>query len=240
LLRGRYDKARALDPALVLGFIQATQPKPWQSLKAILHEETERVVLDHLVKELETMGMLKVLRRGFKCYGKKLRVAVFAPEQPDESRHVDALQPERTERYASTLLRGENHSKSLDLAIFLNGLPVATAELKNQLSGQTVNEAKKQYKKDRDHRELLFDFKKRTLVHFAVDPDEVLMATRLSGDKTHFLPFNLGNEGHAGNPPAADGGYRTAYLWRDVWQRGQFSGTSLAASCTCRLRRSAS
>ena len=72
---------------------------------------------------------------------------------------------------------------------------------------------------NRDHRELIFDFTKRTLVHFAVDQDAVFMTTRLSGDKTHFLPFNLGNQGHAGNPPAADGGYRTAYLWREVWQR---------------------
>ena len=117
------------------------------------------------------------------------------------------------------LYYGTEHSKSLDLVLFLNGLPVATAELKNPLSGQTVEDAKKQYKKDRDHRELIFDFTKRTLVHFAVDQDAVFMTTRLSGDKTHFLPFNLGNQGHAGNPPAADGGYRTAYLWREVWQR---------------------
>jgi type I restriction enzyme R subunit len=117
------------------------------------------------------------------------------------------------------LYYGMEHSKSLDLVLFLNGLPIATAELKNPLSGQTVEDAKKQYKRDRNHRELLFDFTKRTLVHFAVDQDLVFMTTRLSGDKTHFLPFNLGDHGHAGNPPAADGGYRTAYLWREVWQR---------------------
>ncbi len=117
------------------------------------------------------------------------------------------------------LYYGADHSKSLDLVLFLNGLPVVTVELKNPLSGQTVEDARKQYKRDRDHRELLFEFTKRTLVHFAVDQDEVFMTTRLSGDKTHFLPFNLGNEGHAGNPPASDAGYRTAYLWREVWQR---------------------
>ena len=96
------------------------------------------------------------------------------------------------------------------VVLFLNGLPIATAELKNRLSGQTVKDARKRYKKERDYRELLFDFTKRTLVHFAVDQDLVFMTTRLSGDKTHFLPFNLGNQGHAGNSPAADGGYRTA------------------------------
>jgi len=215
---GRYDKVRALDPALVLGFIQVTQEKLWQSLTAIHQDETEKVVLDHLVKELETKGMLKVLRQGFKCYGKKLRVAVFAPN--------NRLNPETLTLYAQNVLSvtrqlyyGEAHSKSLDLVLFLNGLPIATVELKNPLSGQTVEDAKKQYKRDRDQRELLFDFKKRTLVHFAVDQDQVAMTTRLSGDKTYFLPFNLGNAGHAGNPPATDGGYRTSYLWREVWQR---------------------
>ena len=216
--KDRYDKARALDPALVLGFIQATQEKLWDSLKAIHKAETDKVVLDHLAKELDTKGMLKVLRQGFKCYGKLLRVAVFAPN--------NRMNPDTLTLYGKNVLSvtrqlfyGTEHSKSLDLVLFLNGLPIATVELKNPLSGQTVENAKRQYRKDRDHRELLFDFTKRTLVHFAVDQDQVFMTTRLSGDKTHFLPFNLGNEGHAGNPQAADGGYRTAYLWRMVWQR---------------------
>ena len=216
--KDRFDKARALDPALVLGFIQTTQPKPWQSLVAIHGEETGKVVLDHLVKELETKGILKVLRQGFKCYGKLLRVAVFAPN--------NLLNPDTLTLYGQNVLSvtrqlyySTQHSKSLDLVLLLNGLPVATAELKNPLSGQTVEDAKKQYKRDRDQREPIFEFTKRTLVHFAVDQDAVFMTTRLSGDKTYFLPFNLGDQGHAGNPPAADGGYRTAYLWREVWQR---------------------
>ena len=215
---GRYDKARALDPVLLLGFIEATQPQPWQSLQAIHKGDTAKVVLDHLVKELEVKGMLKVLRQGFKCYGKRLRVAVFAPN--------NGLNPDTLAFYGQNVLSvtrqlvySEAHTKSLDMVLFLNGLPIATVELKNEMSGQTVEDAKTQYKKHRDQRELLFEFKKRALVHFAVDPDQVFMATRLSGDKTHFLPFNLGNAGHAGNPPAADGGYRTAYLWREVWQK---------------------
>jgi len=215
---GRFDKVRALDPALVLGFIQATQAKVWQSLKDIHKGETDKVVLDHLVKELEIKGMLKVLRQGFKCYGKKLRVAVFAPSNnmnPDTL----ALYGQNVLSVTRQLYYSEAHTKSLDMVLFVNGLPIATVELKNEMSGQTVEEAKTQYKKNRDQRELLFEFKKRTLVHFAVDPDQVFMATRLSGDKTYFLPLNLGNAGHAGNPPAADGGYRTAYLWREVWQR---------------------
>ena len=216
--KDRYDRARALDPALVLGFIQTTQEKTWKSLEAIHKAETAKVVLDHLCKELETKGMLKVLRQGFKCYGKKLLIAVFAPNNqmnPDTL----ALYGKNVLSVTRQLYYGTEHSKSLDLVLFLNGLPFATAELKNPLSGQTVEDAKRQYKKDRDHRELIFDFTKRALVHFTVDQDQVFMTTRLSGDRTQFLPFNLGNQGHAGNPPAADGGYRTAYLWREVWQR---------------------
>ena len=216
--KGRYDAEKALDPKLVLDFIQQTQEKVWKSLQAIHKAETAKVVIDHLVKELNTKGMLKVLREGFKCYGKKLRMAVFAPS--------NRMNPDTLALYGKNILSvtrqlyyGVTHSKSLDIVLFLNGLPVITAELKNPLSGQTVEDAKRQYKKDRDARELIFDFTKRTLVHFAVDQDMVFMTTRLSGDKTWFLPFNLGNDGHAGNPPAADGGYRTAYLWRDVWQR---------------------
>jgi type I restriction enzyme, R subunit len=215
--KDRYDKARALDPSLVLGFIQATQDKMWKSLHDIHKAETDKVVLDHLVKELETKGMLKVLRQGFKCYGKKLRVATFAPNNqmnPD----ILALYSKNTLSVTRQLYYGTEHSKSLDVVLFLNGLPIVTVELKNPLSGQTVEDAKRQYKKDRDCRELIFDFTKRTLVHFAVDQDQVFMTTRLSGDKTHFLPFDLGNQGHAGNPPANDGGYRTAYLWRQVWE----------------------
>jgi len=216
--KGRYDAAKALDPQLVLDFIQQSQEKVWKSLQAIHGAETEKVVIDHLVKELNTKGILKVMREGFKCYGKKLRMAVFAPS--------NRMNPDTLALYGKNMLTvtrqlyyGADHSKSLDIVLFLNGLPVITAELKNPLSGQTVEDAKRQYKKDRDARELIFDFTKRSLVHFAVDQDRVFMTTRLSGDKTWFLPFNLGDDGHAGNPPAADGGYRTAYLWRDVWQR---------------------
>lgn len=215
---GRYDKKRALDPELVLSFLQATQENVWKSLEGIHGPDTSRVVLDHLGKELEIRGTLKVLRQGFKCYGKKLRMAFFAPSNrlnPDTL----ALYEKNALIVTRQLYYSEQNSNSLDLVLLLNGLPIATAELKNPLSGQSVEDAKRQYKKDRDQRELLFDFKKRTLVHFAVDQDRVFMATRLSGDKTHFLPFNLGDRGHAGNPPAADGGYRTAYLWREVWQR---------------------
>lgn len=214
---GRFDKALALDAGELLAFIAQTQPRPWQALQAIHADETGRIVIDHLVKELDTKGMLKVLRQGFKCYGKTLRAAFFAP--------ANGLNPQTLADHAANRLvvtrqlqYSDAHHNSLDLVLLLNGLPLVTAELKNPMTGQTVEDAKAQYKRDRDGREPIFAFKRRTLVHFAVDPDQVAMTTRLSGALTHFLPFNLGDHGHAGNPPAADGGYRTAYLWRDVWQ----------------------
>jgi type I restriction enzyme R subunit len=218
---GAYDVGKALDPELVLSFIEKTQPKPWASLKAIHGGSAGQVLIQDLSKELDTKGMLKVLRHGFKSFGKKFRAAYFAPS--------NAMNPDTQARYEANTLSvtrqlyySSANRNSLDIALFLNGLPVATMELKNPLSGQTVEHAKKQYKRDRDPSEPLFQFKKRALVHFAVDQDLVFMTTRLSGDKTFFLPFNLGHDNHAGNPSANDGGYRTAYLWREVLQRDSF------------------
>ena len=218
-----YDRARALEPAALLDFIQSSQGKTWQTLQAIHGADTGKLVLDSLCKELDVKGMLKVLRHGFKCQGKRLRVVFFAPG--------NHLNPETLALYAMNrvsatrqLYFSEQDNKSLDLVLFVNGLPVVTAELKSALSGQTVEDAKQQYRTRRDPQEKLFAFKQRALVHFAVDQDLAFMTTRLDGAKTFFLPFNLGcpvnpTETGAGNPPAADGGYRTSYLWREVWQR---------------------
>ncbi len=213
----RFDTERALEPARVIAFIESTQEKTWQALQAIHGADVKKVVLDDLCKTLETQGMLNVLRHGFKCYGKKLKVAFFAPStqlNPDTLTQYKA----NTLSVTRQLYYSADNKKSLDMVLFLNGLPVITLELKNPLSGQTVEDAKIQYKNTRDPREKLFEFKKRALVHFAVDQDLVFMTTRLSGARTFFLPFNLGCDGGAGNPPATDGGYRTAYLWREVLQ----------------------
>ena len=212
-----FDTERAIEPARVITFIEKTQSKLWQSLKGIHGDDAEKVVLDDLCKTLENQGMLNVLRYGFKSYGKKLKVAFFAPSTK--------LNPETLASYKANTLSvtrqlyySSKNENSLDMVLFLNGLPIITMELKNPLSGQTVENAKAQYKKDRDPKEKLFEFKKRALVHFAIDQDLVFMTTRLSDNKTFFLPFNLGCNGGAGNPLADDGGYRTAYLWREVLQ----------------------
>jgi type I restriction enzyme R subunit len=140
------------------------------------------------------------------------------------------LNPELEKRYAANYLGltrqlhfSSRSEKSLDVTLSLNGIPVATLELKNPLTGQTVEEARKQYKLDRDPREPIFEFKRRSLVHFAVDTESVLMTTRLAGTATHFLPFNKGWNGGAGNPPDPAGrSYRTAYLWEEALERDSF------------------
>ena len=149
-----------------------------------------------------------------------LRVAYF--------KAAHGLNPDLEARYAANRVgltrqlhfSDRNTALSLDITLSLNGIPVATLELKNPLSGQTVEQAKQQYQTDRDPRETIFEFKRCTLVHFAVDTEEVWMTTRLAGEATHFLPFNKGHESGAGNPPDPQGRtYRTAYLWEEVLQR---------------------
>jgi type I restriction enzyme R subunit len=215
-----FDQPRSLDTTQLIPFIRETQGDTWQSLEKIHGGNTEAVVLDDLCKALDSRGSLDVLRHGFKCYGKAIKVAHFKP--------AHGMNPETQRLYAANrltiirqLLYSSTSSKSLDVTLSLNGIPVATAELKNPFTGQTVENAKYQYKNDRDPNELIFQFKKRTLVHFAVDPDEVYMTTRLKGKETQFLPFNRGNGAGAGNPDNPNG-YKTAYLWEEVWQRDSF------------------
>ena len=214
-----FDPERAVDPTVFLAFVQETQPEKWESLEKLHGGDTAAIVLDDLCKALDgTAGSLGVLRHGFKCFGKKIDAAYFAA--------AHGMNPDNQRLYAAnrlTVTRQLHYSesepkKSLDLALSLNGIPVATAELKNPLTGQTAVHARQQYKTDRDPREKIFEFKRRALVHFAVDPVEVWMATRLDGKSTKFLPFNLGENHGAGNPPNPHG-YRSAYLWETVWQR---------------------
>lgn len=217
-----FDRKRCFDPAIFISFIQQTQPKEWEYLKNLQKDKAEETLLDDLCRALnsEHEGCLKVLRHGFKCFGKYFKAAYFAP--------ASGLNPETQKLYSENKLTitrqlhySEKYEKSVDVVLSLNGIPVATAELKNPMTGQTVQNAIYQYKNDRDPKELFFQFKKRTLVHFAVDPDEIYMTTRLAGKDTRFLPFNQGNNKGAGNPENQDG-YKTAYLWETVWQRDSF------------------
>ncbi len=199
-----YDRGRCLIPRDVIDFITATQPREWEKLKQHHGAQVKERFLARLSREVERRGTLEVLRRGIKDWGCKFRLAYFMP----------ASSVVRQLRYS------EKNENSLDLVIFLNGLPLFTAELKNPLTGQDVQDAIRQYRFDRDHREPLFAFG-RCLAHFAVDPDLVFVTTQLQGDKTRFLPFNRGKFGGAGNPPKSptEAGYPSDYLWQEVWAR---------------------
>ena len=216
---GGFDRERAIFPETVLTFIRETQTKEWVKLEALHGEKTGEQVLADLCKWMDAYGPLATLRHGFKCYGRTLRVAFF--------KAAHEMNPELEERYAANRLGitrqlhfSPRSEASLDATISLNGIPIITAELKNPLTGQPVENARWQYRHDRDPREAIFEFKRRTLVHFAVDTEAVSMTTRLAGTATHFLPFNRGCDGGAGNPPDPGGKtYRTAYLWEEVLQR---------------------
>ena len=214
-----FERERAIFSDTVLAFIRETQPREWGKLQSLHGDKTGGQILGDLCKWMDTHGALATLRHGFKCYGRTLHAAYF--------KAAHELNPELEARYAANrlgLTRQLHYSprseKSLDVTLSLNGIPLATLELKNPLTGQRVEDARRQYKRDRDPREPIFAFKRRTLVHFAVDTESVLMTTRLAGAATHFLPFNKGCAGAAGNPADPAGRtYRTAYLWEEVLQR---------------------
>ena len=215
-----FDPHRAIFPEAVLAFIRETQPEDWRKLEALLGDQTGEQILSDLCKWMDANGSLATLRHGFKCYGRTLRAAYF--------KAAHALNPDLDARYAANrlgLTRQLHHSprsvnNSLDVTLSLNGIPVATLELKNPLTGQQVEHAVRQYQQDRDPRDPIFVFKRRTLVHFAVDTESVRMTTRLAGKATQFLPFDKGCNGAAGNPTDPAGRtYRTAYLWEEALRR---------------------
>lgn len=214
-----FDQEQALFPETVLAFIRETQSKAWAALESLHGEKTGEQILTDLTKWMNANGSLATLRHGFKCYGRTLRVAYF--------KAAHGLNPELEAHYAANRIGitrqlhfSTRSEHSLDAVLSVNGIPLVTIELKNPLTGQTVEHAIRQYRKDRDPREPIFEFKRRTLVHFAVDTESVFMTTRLAGPSTYFLPFNKGCDGGAGNPVDPLGrGYRTAYLWEEVLQK---------------------
>ncbi len=215
--QGFFDQVRALDATQFVPFVKETQPDTWKKLEKLLGARTEETLLDDLCKAMDSRGSLDVIRHGFKCYGETIKVAYFAPAH-GMNPEVAALYAKNRLTIVRQLLFKLTSTKALDLTICLNGIPIITAELKNPMTGQSVQDAIWQYQYDRDPNDLIFQFKKRTLVHFAVDPDLVFMTTKLAGKSTFFLPFNQGDGMGAGNPPAPEG-YKTAYLWEQVWQR---------------------
>lgn len=221
----RYDRARALFPDDVLAWIREAQPEAWEALSKQHGSGAGEAILSRLRDQLDRRGTLDVLRHGLELLGVKqpLLLAQFKPAlalNPDIlARHAaNRLRVVRQVRYS---LHGE---QCLDLVLFLNGIPVATAELKTDFT-QRVDDAIDQYRMDRpprhkgQQREPLLTFPSGALVHFAVSNREVYMTTRLNGLDTVFLPFNRGDQGARGNPPDARLGHRTAYLWHEIWAR---------------------
>jgi type I restriction enzyme R subunit len=220
-----YDRARAVFPADVLAWVQATQPNAWDILSKNHGAQAEDTLLGRLRDQLDQRGTLDVLRHGIELLGLKqpLKLAEFKPSL--------AINPDILARYAANRLRivrqvrySLHNENSIDLILFLNGVPVATVELKTDFT-QSIDDAIDQYRFDRVPRpkgqaaETLLSFPNGALVHFAVSNSEVHMVTKLDGPATSFLPFNMGNDGAAGNPVNPRGGYRTAYLWEQVWAR---------------------
>ena len=216
-INDNFDKANALDRDIFFQFLEKTQPKRISKLYERGGDIKERII-EIFQKNVETRGIIDVIRNGFEYYGIKLDLAYFKP--------ANTLNPDTVELYNQNILSyirqlhysKKDGSKSVDIVLFLNGIPIATVELKNRFSGQYVEDAVEQYKTDRDFNEPLFKYKNRAIVHFAVDNDEVRMCTKLIGNKSFFLPFNKGDKNGAGNPdnPA---GYKTAYLWEKIWER---------------------
>ena len=214
---GGLDPKTAIDREHLFAFLEATQGERVAELRKNHGAALEEKLVETLVKALESQGALHVLRHGFKYYGKQLDLAAFKP--------AHGLNPAVLERYAQNRLAvtrqvrfDPNGSDTLDMVLSLNGIAVATVELKTPSSGQTVRHAMRQYRHDRPPSFPLLKFKRGALVHFAVDTEEVMMTTRLAGEKTFFLPLNKGRDGGAGNP-ANPSGYRTSYLWEEIWER---------------------
>jgi type I restriction enzyme R subunit len=220
-----YDRALALFPADVLAWVQATQPQAWEILVKNHGDKAGETLLARLRDQLDQRGTLDVLRHGIELLGLKspLPVAQFKPAL--------AINPDILARYAANRLRvvrqvkySLHNENSIDVVLFLNGIPVATVELKTDFT-QSLADAVDQYRFDRNPKpkgqmaEPLLSFPNGALVHFAVSNSEVAMTTKLAGAATHFLPFNQGNDGGAGNPVNPAGGHRTAYLWTQVWAR---------------------
>ena len=220
-----YDKGRAIDMPVLVSFIEQTQPKTWQRYRNVYGEKAERQLYAIFQQNVSDFGLVHVLRNGVRDRGIEIRFAYFAP--------ASRLNEELVEKYRQNILTetrqfsySTQNRNTIDIVLSLNGIPVAALELKNQLTGQSVEHAKRQFRQDRDPKEFIFHLNNRILVYFAVDLYEVAMTTELKGDDTRFLPFNQGSHGagqvgDGGNPENPDG-YATAYLWERILRRDTF------------------
>jgi type I restriction enzyme R subunit len=215
-----YDAELGLYCEDAIGYIAETQSKEWARLvkQYATEDQARKAVLKRLASQLDRRGAIDVLRKGFSERGVTLRLCQFEPAHALSEKVVADFEANRL-RVVRQVRFDPKGGDSVDLVLFVNGIPTATAELKNRWTGQNVNDAEQQYREDRDPRIVLFA--RRAFVHFAVDSQLALMTTRLARGATRFLPFNQGSGGAGqpggeGNPPMEDG-HPTSYLWREVW-----------------------
>ena len=214
-----FDREKALDVGAFLQFVRTSQPKAWARFEKIYGADSERQLVERFCREVKMAGLLKVLRQGFTDRGIKFRAVFWKPET--------SINETTQTQYAANILHctrqlhySLHNENSIDMVLFVNGIPVVSMELKCQFTGQDTANAIEQYKLDRASKDPIFAFGQRVLVHFAVDLSNVFMTTRLEGEDTYFLPFNQGSNGAGkvggkGNPINPDG-YDTAYLWQTV------------------------
>lgn len=206
-----FNKEFAIDEKKFWEFLEKTQRKELDKLRD--RHNWQRMILERLNRKIKKDGILNVLKRGLQIDNAELTLLYRTP--------YNDLNPEVIKNFESNIFSiarqiyfSASNEKSIDMVLFINGLAIATFELKNPWTGQNIYHAKKQYRDDRDPKEPLFEFK-RCLVHFAVDPEEIYMTSKLEGGATYFLPFNKGNNQGKGNPVNVQG-HRTAYLWKEV------------------------
>ena len=219
---GTYSPKLGLYPDKLISFIKRTQPREWAAFERQNDIDPVRKFCVAFNNACDMDGVLHVLRNGFKHRGTTFKVCYFKPESALNDTAGIQYAENEVECYRQWYYSADT-KKSVDMVLVVNGIPVFAFELKNQYTGQNVDNAKTQWMYDRDPREICFQFNKRILAYFCVDHTEVWMTTKLAGKDTYFLPFNQGSngagaDGGAGNPPNPDG-YPTAYLWENVFQK---------------------
>ncbi len=215
-----YNREYAVDETRLFRFLQDTQPKEMDKLGVFKSETKKRQFLNRLSGEIAKRGIIDVLRKGVKDYPADLIMFYLAPTE--NNRQARIMHEKNIFSITRQLRYSQDAGKlALDVCLFINGLPVITMELKNQLTKQNTENAVRQYKEDRDPRDLLFSFK-RCMVHFAVDDATVQFCTKLAGKDSWFLPFNKGDNDGAGNPPNPEG-LMTDYLWKDIFTKRKLS-----------------
>lgn len=228
-LRSEESKGMNVDIVTLTDFVKSTQPMAWRRFERMCTINPVRQFYKSFENAVTQDGLISVLRHGFKHRGISFRVCYFKPES-----ELNDLAVENYNKNVCQCIRqwhySEQNQNTIDMLLAINGIPVIAIELKNQLTGQSVDDAKKQWAYNRNPKEPVFGFNKRILAYFACDLYDVYMTTRLEGPVTNFLPFNqgsngAGNDGGAGNPPNPTGGYVTAYFWENVLQKDKLLDT---------------